>query len=225
MKCDNMPQYLVSLLYKDLDPEEKKEVRNHLKKCPSCRKAYEELQQTSSILEKWEDIEPKMNLVFVREASSRWNTLKESIHRLSWGRRFAFGIPGVFVIMLIFLSLLHFRAAYHQGEWNFSFGITSQKESQTYEDNQQLIQTFSEAQKETLGLMTKLIQESEARQRRGNSIYLSKFARYVEQQRQQDLRIVNHGLEGLHRTTYDRFEQTSDVLNDLIRLTDYQIRK
>ena len=113
MKCDDMPQKLISLLYDELDEKEAAKIHAHLKTCTACRQVYEELGSTSKLLQKWEDVTPGMNFIFTQEPTSRWEVLKEKIHRLSWKRRLALGIPALAAVSLLFLAILNFRVSYH----------------------------------------------------------------------------------------------------------------
>ncbi len=218
-----MPQNLASLLYGELEPEEAKRIKAHLKACSSCRKVYQELQDTSKLLQKWEDGTPKMNLVFVHESASRWKAWKEKITQLGWGHRLALGVPALAVFSLIFLAVLNFRASYRGGEWNVAFSLIPRRDQDYSEE--QFAEALSQSQQETLVILSKMIEEDEYRQRREFTLTLAQFAQDLEKQRRQDLRIMGQGLEGLHRSTEGRFNQTSDVLNDLIRLTSYKIER
>lgn len=223
MKCNDMPKNLVSLLYGELDPDEGKRIRAHIKTCPSCRRVYKELQSTSKLLQKWEDVTPDMNFVFVHESLSRWKDWKEKLTQLSWGRRLAFGIPVFAAGLLVFLAVLNFRVSYHEGEWNVTFSLIPK--SQQPNQEQLFVEAIEQEQNETLLLISKIIEESENRQRRENALTLARFAQDQERQRQQELTMVGQSLEGFHRTTEAKFLQTSDVINDLIRLTSYKLER
>jgi hypothetical protein len=223
MKCENMYSELVALLYGELEPEEAKRIRAHLKTCRSCKEAYEELQGTSKLLEKWEDVSPRMNFVFVKDATSRWKAFKEKISQLNWGRRLAFGVPAVIVLSFLILSATNFRAGYSEGKWNLSFSLIPQKEKPVQQEK--IVGALSQMQSETLQLVKQMIEESEYRQRRESALALTEFARSIEEQRRQDLTMIGRGMDGLHRTTEGKFDQTSNALNELFRLTSYQLEK
>jgi hypothetical protein len=164
-----------------------------------------------------------MNLVFISESASRWRTWKKKLAGLSWGRRFALGVPAFSVVCLILLAALNFRLNYRQGEWSIAMGFTPPK--QTSDPEQMITTALEENQKETFMLISQLIEQSEYRQRRESALTLAQFAQDLERQRQEDLRVVGQNMVGLQRTTEGRFHQTSNVLNDLIRLTSYNLEK
>lgn len=223
MKCKDMPQQLVSLLYGELEADEAKKIEAHIEKCPSCRKTYQELRTTTRLLEKWEDAVPKGHFVFVNEPASHWTRWKEKFVTLSPWRRLAVGIPAFAAVCLIFLSLLNFRASKNENGWQFAFSLQPRKE-QSY-GNARILNALTQMQKETLVLTSQMIQESEDQQKREMAIQLTNYAQNWESRRQQDLRMLGRGLEGLHQFTEGRFNQTNNALNEFIQLTGYRIER
>jgi hypothetical protein len=223
MKCKDMPEQLVSLLYGELEADEAKRVKDHFKKCSSCRQTYQELQATTNILEKWEDVTPKGHFVFVNEPSSVLNRWKKRFSDLTGWSKLAAGIPALAAICLLFLSLINFRASKDQSGWHFAFSLFPVKERSI--DKNQWMEAFGQLQKETLMLTSQMIQDSEIRQKREAALQLTDYAQNIEKQRMQDLRMVGRGMEGLHEFTEGRFNQTSNALNEFIQLTGYTIER
>jgi hypothetical protein len=218
-----MPHQLVSLLYDELSPVEAKKVRAHLKACLECRKAYQELQSTSELLEKWEDAAPNMQWVFASQSASPWQSVREKFRRLTWNRRLAVGLPALAATALLLLAVLNFRIEVQEDRWSVAFSLLPQKESAI--SDQVFAYALDQAQQETLMLLSQMIEESEDRQQRDFTLTLARFAQDLERQRRQDLRTLGEGLEGLQRKTDGQFHQTSDVLSDLIRLTSYKMER
>ena len=223
MKCEDMPQYLVSLLYGELQPDEEEKVKKHIESCTACRNVYQELESTTGILERWEDEKPKLGLVFVNEPVSRWKAWREKLNSLSWTRRLALGVPAFAVLVLVFLAVLNFRMNVRDGEWHVAVGLIPTRPPSNQE--QIVAAALDQQQKETLMLISKLIEDSEYRQRRETALTLAQFAQDLERQRQQDLKVVGQSLVGIQRSTEGRFQQTSSVLSDLIRLTSYKLER
>lgn len=223
MKCNELSHQLVSLLYGEMNTEEVKKIQAHLKSCPSCQEAFQELKSTSKLLAKWEVEIPKLNFVFVNESVSRWKTWIAKLADLSWGRRLAVGIPVFAAAVLILLAVFNFQAEYREGQWNVSFSLFPGKQNGNQE--QIFAQALEQKQQETLLLISKMIKDSEYRQRRESTLTLAQYAQEIERQRQEDLRLVGESLVGIQRNTEGRFHQTNDVINDLIRLTSYKLEK
>lgn len=223
MKCNEMQNQLVSLVYGELEPQDEKRIQDHLESCSSCQEIYQELKGTSDLLEKWEVETPKMNFLFVSESSSPWKTWKEKLTRLSWGRRLAMGVPAFAAVFCLVLALLNFQADYQEGQWHVSFSLFP-KNKQVDQD-QILAQALQQNQKETLLLISKMIEDSEYQQRSEYTLTLSKFAREMERQRLQDMSTLGQSFAGLQQTTEGRFHQYNNVISDLIQMASYKIEK
>ena len=217
MKCDIAPETLVSLVYDELDLKEEKKIRKHLESCSACQAIFNELCETTKFLEKWEDETPAQKTVFIQEdavAQGRW---KSSIHS-HLGRRMTWGIPLMVSAAMILLLIFNFHASNQNGQWTFTFGKNI-SESQINSKVETLLTEWKQQQNEQL---IALIQESEARQRRDFTLALNEYAENQKLRRQQDLKLVNQSLAGLQRQTEGRYYQTSTLINDLIRMSNYQ---
>jgi len=220
MKCNDMPEKLAALLYNELDTKEAGRVQKHLERCQSCKQAYQELQSTTQLLGKWEDATPNMNFVFVKDTHSRLQTWIQKMRQLRWPVRIAWGIPAVALLFLVALSVTNFRASSQNGNWEVSFSLTPQQNATQPETvNQAALQAMQE---EMAVMVSGLIEESESRQRVQSQRALARFTQDIESQRRQDLRMVGLGLEGLQRSTQGQLNQTSGMIQDLIRMTSYQ---
>ncbi|MBN2030351.1 zf-HC2 domain-containing protein [bacterium] len=221
MKCDDIHQSLVSLLYGELDIEESKQVHKHLKQCKSCSQVYKELQNTVKVLDQWKDIQPNFKYVFIHEPATWWIIQWARFKQIGWGRRLALGIPAIVAAVLVFLALLNFRVGYHDGEWSMAVSIVPERAETNREAL--FIDTLEQNQKETLLLVSQMIKESEYKQSNENVLAWANIVQNLEKQRRQDLEMINGSLENLQWSTEGKFYQTSHVLDNLIRLTSYSL--
>ncbi len=221
MKCDDMYQRLVSLLYGELDTEENKQVHKHLEQCKSCNRVYKELQNTVKVLDHWEDIQPSFKHIFVRDTSSWWARQKTRIEHMGWGTRLACGIPVFAAVALVFLAVLNFRVGYHEGDWSVAFSLVPVRTETNRETL--FINALEQKQRETLLLVSQMIEESEYNQSNENTLAWASIVQNFEKQRQQDLKMINTSMENLQWSTEGKFYQTSNVLDNLIRLTSYNL--
>ena len=221
MKCNDMHQRLVSLLYDELNTEESKQVHHHLKRCKTCSRVYRELRNTINVLDQWEDLQPNFKTIFVRDTSSWWTRQKTKIEQIGWGRRLAFGIPVFAGAILVFLAVLNFRFGYHEDGWSMAFSLVPERS----EINQEalFIDALEQKQNETLLLVSQMIKESEYKKSNENALTWASIVQNFEKQRQQDLEMINGSLENLQWSTEGKFYQTSHVLDNLIRLTSYNL--
>lgn len=218
MKCNEMPENLISLVYDELTPEEAKKVRAHLKSCAGCRKSYEELKQTSGLLSRWEDQSPGISLVFVNEPFAPWKSLKERWGSTGWTRRLSLALPALAVCLLLVLSALNFQARADNGRFEIGFSLLPRSSGLSPNDLKVLL---SEYQQETLQMTSRLLDEREYRQNQIFNSQLNRFAQDMEHRRAQDLMLVGQGLEGLQFSTEKRLDQTSEVLRHMIQLANF----
>jgi len=223
MNCKDIKENLVSMLYGELEPDKAKQIQSHLKTCSSCRQTYKELKETVKLLERWKDENPEVNFLFVTEPASIWKKWGEKIRQFGWKTCLALGIPMAAVAILLFLAILNFRIHYNNGEWNLSFSLIPRKEE--IDQKNEFTKALTELQKETLLLTSRMIKESEYRQKQTFALTLSQFAQNLEKQRQRDLALIEHTLQGLNLSTEGKFAQTNKVLADLIYLTSYTMEK
>lgn len=215
MKCELKPETLISFIYDELDLKEETRVRRHLAKCADCRRSAQELRQTTALLAQWEDETPASKTVFIHEPATRLQSLKEMVRRYT-KKPLAWSIPVLAGAAIMLLFVFHFRFSYEDGNWQVAFGKTGPTDAQI---EAKMESTLAEWQARNMDQLITLIQESEARQRRDFSLAMNEFAQQQELRRQQDLRLVGQGLEGLKQQTEGRYYQTSTLINDLIRMT------
>ncbi|HHS12773.1 MAG TPA: zf-HC2 domain-containing protein [bacterium] len=218
MKCNEMPEILVTYLYDESTQEEAKKVRAHLKTCSRCRKSFEELKQTSGLLSRWEDQSPGISLVFVNEPFARWKSWKEHWNSIGWTRRLSLALPVLAVCVLLVLSALNFQARLDNGRFEIGLSLWPHPQGVSSEDLQSLLVDF---RRETLQLTSQLLDEREFRQNQAVTSQLVRFAQDIERQRVHDLMLVGQGLEGLQFSTEKRLDQTSEVLRRMIQLANF----
>lgn len=222
MKCNEMPEKLVTFLYGEMDETEAKAIENHLDSCVACRESYEELKSTSQLLNRWEAPEPDLNMIFVKDPKSFWAVWKDRFAQMSWGRRFTMGIPAIAAACLVVMALLNTQVNKRQDGWNIQFSLVPR---QSNIDQTLFTDALEQNRQETLLLISKMIEESEYRQRTESALLLTKYAQDQERRRLDDLKRVDQNFQGLLRTTDGRFNQTNNVIDDLIRLTNYRLEK
>lgn len=221
MNCDISKEQLVEYLYNDdLHSQDHEHLKIHIESCESCRKTVAELQATSNMLKAWPDEMPNLNMVFVEE---RQSFVPQIIKRHPW--RWASGLAATLAATLI-LSFLNFEFAYRNGTFHVALGLQSdtpqtvanteidqpaEVEEIIYEvSGQNLNAPATQAdlviyQQTTLALAERLIRESEMRQRDDINSTFIHLIRDLEQQRQQDLQNVNHGIQTVYTTSQQNY--------------------
>ena len=225
MKCDLIHPLIIDFLYDEITGENKKILKLHLNKCDNCREELESLKNTSTILQKWEDIDPDFNLVLVTEKISWFNNLKERFQKFfPKQKKIAFGMAYGLVAVFLLLALANTEISYQQGNFKMSMGIFSkQAEKSQLEPNDILTNQFVEKlQKENYYLMKTMIEQSEASQQKQWQSSLVQFNRNLEQQRIQDLNLIGSGLNSFEKNTYKKIERIDNSLLELVRPVNSQ---
>ncbi len=225
MKCKENPENLISLIYNEINRDEKKRLLNHIESCPSCQKIYNELMSTKELLGTWEDKEPDMNLVFVEKPESWWKKITDNFQSISLPKKFVLAIPAVFICIFLLLSIFNFQAQHIDGNWNISLSLFPPKNTQNGSINSEIQQAINNSQEETIQLISELLEQSQYQQKVEFTQTLNSFAEQLQSQRLNDLRVFYQDLAGLHQVTENNFSQTRNVLSDLVEYTSLQIER
>lgn len=230
MKCDLSKEQLIGYLYQDMEPGEQAAIEAHLAQCPACQRELEELSSTTETLRAWPDEEPNMNLVFVQEKMSRWKARMPSWLRRWSGRRLTVSVAVGIATVLVVLALVNLEATYGHGNFSVKLSLLPRPsvDSESPQDPLAAPVTRGELaawQQESLPLILEMIQIAEERQRRERNLALAQFARDMDLQRRQDLRLVGEGLEVVELSTQNRFRRTDEVLHQLLTVAQFQMEQ
>ena len=220
MKCDDTKLLLMDFLYDEIEPGAEKLLRTHLEICAGCRGEYEALQRTSVMLQAWKDEEPSQSFVFVEQRSSWLEALKGVLfpaHAPLWGR-LAFGLGVAAVTMLVLSAALNLEINYDEGRFSYKTSLAPRQQNElTVEARSQLVE---ELQRENSELIARLMQAGYEQQRTELDRKLVSLATELNRQRQNDLMLVGRGLEEVQQRAATRFDQTNQMLNQLIRVAN-----
>ncbi|MBN1351203.1 zf-HC2 domain-containing protein [candidate division KSB1 bacterium] len=219
MNCEAAKQHFVDYLYREIGDEQKQQFEAHLADCECCRREIAALKGTTAILQKWEEIDPKLNLIFVKESVSGWQRVIEKARALipgrqNWGKRFAYG----FAVALILLSLANLNISWQDGIFHLKMSLLPQSNKTHVPTEAVSRDELLAFQNDQIALMNQLIEASEARQRRDMVVSLTDFAQEIANQRRSDMAIVGTSFEQLQYLTNRRLERTSQSVNGLIKV-------
>lgn len=219
MKCDDVKALLMDFLYEEISDEDKKLFQTHLSNCDSCRQEFQSLKQTSNLLQQSEDVEPKLNLVFISETKSFWNAVKQKFSVSP--KKLIYGVAIGFASIILLLSLTNTEVSYQNGDFSVKMSILPRKlKPQNETINEDVI---ARLQQQNISLINKLIQQSEERQRQQLFSTLAQFSDDFENRRTADLQLVGVGLDEIEKSIYSRLEKrTNSQFNNLIRYINAQ---
>ncbi|RKY89236.1 hypothetical protein DRQ09_01730 [candidate division KSB1 bacterium] len=224
MKCDEIKEKLIDLVYDEVSAEEKKKLKAHLRRCKNCKKEYMELVNTSKVLRKWKAPEPSFNFIFIKERISVINRLKEWFRVPGFNfKKFGIAFGGIAVGLLIILSLVNFEVNKTENGLSISMGIF--KKSKSTIDERALLQQITKVQQETIHLFTRIMEERELAQRRDYQLMLAEIVRTLENKQKLELSQLESALIESYTDNSVKIERTNEVLKSLISTANFRIEK
>lgn len=220
MNCNDLKPLFMDYLYDEISEDDRKQLLAHLAQCRSCQAEFDALKKTSSVLQKWEDIDPDFNVIMVAEKVLWWSQLKNYItNAIPRPKKIALGLVYATVGFLLVLSIANTQISYRQGEFKMSMGLFSKPAPQ---DDVLTTEVVKKLQEENYYLMSTLLQQSEARQRKEIAATVLQLQQNFERQRVEDLNLVGYGLNNIEQNTNRQIQQTGRSLNEIIQLINAQ---
>lgn len=217
MKCDDVRELLVDYLYGEMDKGEVKKFEGHIKRCTSCKTELASLQATSKLLQQWPDIDPKMQLVFVKEKRALSDSLRSVVPwRAPRLPKLAFGLATALASLLLLLALTNTTISLKNGNFELSaslFGRPKSAPTAPVITEADLI----ELQRANLLLCERLVRESEDRQKREIALALTELVRSADYQRTLDMQLFGRGLEEIQERAIRRIARTDQIVDGIVQ--------
>ncbi len=223
MKCDQLRSLMMDYLYDELSDEDRQRLESHVMTCAACRQRLAAFQQTSAMLQQWDDVDPDFHVVMVAPKPSLLDRAKQWLAAPTFNfPRLAQGVAAAIAVAFLILAIANTEISYRSGEFSFRVGFLPRPKQLPAADPMLTQQTIERLQQENYYLMTTLIQQSEARQRQELAANLLKLRKDLERQRLEDLHLVGLGLDNIEQKTVKKIERTDRSLNEFIRLISSQ---
>lgn len=218
MKCNDLKPLFMDFVYDEISDEDRQLLMAHLSTCESCQREMESLKQTSHILQQWEDVDPDFNVVMVTEKESRLNRLTVGVRRLlPKKKKIAYGFAYLAVAVFLLLAIANTQISYRRGEFDLRMGLFSKPSSRQNADRYLTREFVEQLQQENYYLMTSLIEQTEAKQRKEMASAILQLRQDFERKRLEDLNLVGVGLNNIEQQTIRQLRKTDNSLNELIR--------
>lgn len=172
MRCDEIREKLVELLYGDERAAgADRQVQEHVRDCPVCRRELEELKGVQGLLRMWED-EPPLRPVsmpedrmFRQQVSSFW--------------RFARYAAAAAVLILAFLALSNAEMTWNSDGFSFRTRLLTPGTADSY------------TRAETINLLKNALDDSESRMNEANFLMMQRMMDTIEEDRWMELRQIS----------------------------------
>ena len=223
---------LMDYLYDEMEPEQKKEFEKVLEQSSGLKKELAELTSTRELIQSAPSEVPPHNMLMMMPGTESDKEESEPAEKVNGiGSSFFSRFPAAatvlsaaasLLIILIGAALTDLNMGQDKDGFYLAFGErfeTQQEESFTREEVYDLMEQM---QQQNSALMATMVEELQRRQEEQLTQAVGVMADYVEEQRQEDLRLISRSLVQLQENTYNRFRQTDETLGDLIYAISYQ---
>ena len=217
MKCENAKIVMMDLIYDEINEENELLLKEHVKRCSSCRHELADLRDSSDMLQTWQDKTPKLKMVFTEEKKRSMSSKQ---------MKYYLGYPAAAAaVLLIFLSLANFKISNEDGNFNLSMSLTQQESKQTTGDQYVTYDDIKKLQNENLLLTNALIEERDREQNADNYRIINELAKGMEQRRQGDMDAILTSFTEYQQNNNERLYQTNQNFLDLLQYSGVQLKR
>lgn len=206
-------------MYGELEPERRTELENYLQKHPDLKEELDQLMEVRSMLSHLSAEDPDEQLVMMEPETDSgpawWQTLFMPLLNWSGLARTAFATAFLFLLFFTAGALTDMNFSAGSNGVSLTFGEQTPLEHGISPQEVELM--LQEVKRDNARLMAELLQASQQQQEEQFQRTLAGFADYINEQRYSDLQMLSSGLSSIEQTYYDRFQQTDQVLGDIIQ--------
>jgi len=186
------------------------------------KQEFEELSGTRSLLQHLPVQSPLEQLVIMepeKEASKTpgkwWSSLSSLLLPQSSFGRTGFAMATFVFLFFMMGAFTNMNFSIGEGGFNLTFGEV--QSAQTGYTAAQVEMIINQVQQENAQLINEYVLAAQEQQELQFQQTLSTFAQYFDDQRESDIELFNYSLTSLEETTYNRFQQTDQVLGEIIQ--------
>lgn len=209
----------MNYLYDEISEEEKSKLESYLEENPGLRQELNELEETRSLLQKMPDAESVPKLL-VMEPRNRtfiqwWREAKQLLPRSFFGKAAISAAAGLLLLFIVgSVAQLHVDMS---GEGvAISLGHTpTANEELTSEQTDVLV---NHIRRENEAMMADYVDAINQQNRE----QLQQVVNYFQQQRINDLQLVDQTLDKFQQSTNDRLHQTNRYLGEILQTVNLQ---
>jgi ferric-dicitrate binding protein FerR (iron transport regulator) len=206
-------------LYDEISESDKTKLEAYLDNNPDSRKELEQLKQTRSLLQQMPEPDPAQQLLVMepheRSFSQWWTQAKNLLpHSLLGKTAFAAAAGLILFFLLGSLAQLHIDTSNEGLAISLGYSPTVNQGLSQEEANALIAQIKEEN--------TAMLADYAEAINRQNEEQLQQVIAYFEEQRMQDLQLVNQTLNQLQENTNYRINRTNEYLGQVLQTVSYQ---
>lgn len=222
MTKDDARNLFMDCLYGELDAEQTRNLELFISKHEDLKQEFEELSGTRSLLQHLPVQSPVEQLVIMehekesaKTSGNWWSTLTSLLLPQSNFGRTGFAMATFVFLFFMMGAFTNMNFSVGDGGVNLTFGEVAPV--QTGYTASQVEMIINQVQQENAQLINEYVLAAQEQQEVQFQQTLSTFAQYFDDQRESDLELFNYSLTSLEETTYNRFQQTDQVLGEIIQ--------
>ncbi len=214
---------LMDYMYGELEKTKESELLDFINQHDDLKQEFEELTETQSFLHHLPVQDPAEQLVIMQPAKSSvegfWQSILSALTPRNAFAQASFGVAVLAFVFIITGALTGLNLSYTDEGVQLGFGeIPTTKKTFSAAQVEQIVQQI---QRDNVALVQQVVADAQEQQNAQLQDAFSSFANYLEDQRTNDLKLINTGLINLQETTYDRFRQNEQVLGEIIQTVSY----
>lgn len=201
-------------LYEEISAEDKQRLEDYLEKNPNLQKELDQLQQTRNLLQQMPIEEPAQKLLVVeprkRSFGQWWAEAKNLLPQTMWGKT-GFALAAGFALLMMIGSVAKVEIASTDAGYTFSLGQSPVAEKGlSAEQTEALIDQIRQENAAMLQQYANALNEQNQQQ-------LLQVIKYVEQQRINDLQLIDQNLDRFQQANNYRWLQANEFLGEVLQ--------
>lgn len=205
-------------LYDEISTEKKKELENYLEEHPGLQQELDKLEQTRALLQRMPAGQPDQKLLVMeprkRSFRSWWNEARNLLPQTYLGKT-GFAIAAGFVLLMIIGSVAKVHIAPTDAGYALSLGY--QPVVNEGLSTQQAESFLQQIRRENAAMLTEYMQALAEE----NNQQLRQVVGYFEQQRMNDLQLIDHQLSRIQESNGYRWQQTNRYLGEVLQNVNF----
>lgn len=214
MKKETARFLLMDYLYDEISDDDRRRLEAYLSEHPEMKQELNQLGETRNLLQQMPETQPNQQMVMVgtgERSFGQW--LREAGNLLPQtvvGRTLLAAAAGL-LLFIIIGSVSKMNLTVNESGFNLSMGYEVQE--QTGLTEAQAAELIDQIRTENATMMARYAESIQQE----HQVQLQQVVRYFNQQRLNDLELIDQNLEQIHQANNYQWLQTNDVLGDLIQ--------
>ncbi len=201
-------------LYEEITPEDKQRLEAYLKEHPALQNELDKLQQTRKLLLQMPEEQPSQKILMLeprkRSFSQWWQDARYLLPQSFWGKT-AFAAAAGFILLMVIGSIAKVHVETTDAGYSLSLGYRPViNEGLSVQQTEALV---DQIRQENAAMLTDYAETLN----RQNEQQMRQVVQYFEQQRMNDLQLIDQNLTQLQQANSYRWQQANRYLGEVLQ--------